>query len=137
MRRNDAIGRFCWLDLAATDAESATAFYKQLFGWTPKESQVNGGRFTRLRLGGEDVGSLYQLRQIHLDHGVPSHWTPYVRVADADEAARRALALGGQLIAPPVVMEGIARVALVVDSVGAHFGLWEGIGSETRESGHG
>jgi predicted enzyme related to lactoylglutathione lyase len=137
MRPTDPFGRFCWVDLAATDAESATAFYGQLFGWTPQESRVNGGRFTRLRLGGADVGSLYQLRQLHLDHGVPSHWTPYVQVADADEAARRALALGGQLIVPPVAMNGIARVALVVDSVGAHFGLWQGIGSEASESGHG
>lgn len=55
-------GQFCWLDLAATDAEKAKAFYGNLFGWTSYEQPANGGSFTRLRLWGQDVGSLYQLK---------------------------------------------------------------------------
>jgi len=49
-------GRFCWLDLAATDADSAKNFYEKLFGWTSHEQPANGGSFTRLRLSGQDVG---------------------------------------------------------------------------------
>ncbi len=36
-------GRFCWLTLAASDGESAIVFYR-----------AQGGRYTRLRLGGPD-----------------------------------------------------------------------------------
>jgi predicted enzyme related to lactoylglutathione lyase len=43
-------GQFCWLDLAASDADSAKLFYRKLFGWTSHEQQANGGSFTRLRL---------------------------------------------------------------------------------------
>lgn len=130
-------GRFCWLDLAATDADSAKAFYGLLFGWTSSEQQANGGAFTRLRLSNDDVGSVYQLSRTHLAHGVPSHWTPYVRVDNLDDTARRAVALGGAVIVRPFVVSGVARIALIVDSVGAHVGLWESIERSAQEIAHG
>lgn len=83
------VGQFCWLDLAATDAEKAKTFYENLFGWSSYEQPANGGSFTRLRLWGHDVGSLYQLRGALLKHGIPSHWTPYVRVDDVENAVQR------------------------------------------------
>jgi predicted enzyme related to lactoylglutathione lyase len=70
------------------------------------------------------VASLYQLDRAHLDHGVPSHWTPYVRVADIGEAAGRAVALGGTLLAGPLLVPGLAQVA-VLDPIGARIGLWQ------------
>ena len=129
--------RFCWVDLAAADAGSAKAFYGALFGWTARDRSANGGVFTCLRLAGRDVGSIYQLQQAHLDRGVPSHWTPYVRVADVDEVVARAAALGGEVMVSPFVVDGMARVALIVDSVGAPVGLWQALGSHLREDAHG
>lgn len=123
-------GRFCWVDLAASDAEAAKAFYGGLFGWTSCEEPANGGRFTRLRLSGRDVGSLYQLGREQRERGVPSHWTPYVRVDGVDEAARRAAALGGEVIVRPFAVAEIARIALILDSVGAPVGLWEPSGAD-------
>jgi uncharacterized protein len=120
-------GHFCWVDLAATDATLAQDFYGQLLGWTASEEHANGGSFTRLRLSGEDVGSMYQLKRAHVDHGVQSHWTPYIRVDNVDDVARRVVALGGEVIVHPVAVSGIARIALIVDPVGAHLGLWESI----------
>jgi predicted enzyme related to lactoylglutathione lyase len=57
-------GRFCWLDLAATDADTAKDFYRNLFGWSSHEQTANGGSFTRLRLSDHDVGSIYQLKNL-------------------------------------------------------------------------
>jgi predicted enzyme related to lactoylglutathione lyase len=122
---NAAAGRFCWVDLAATDAEEAKVFYSRLFGWNSCEVQVNGGSFTRLQLAGQDVASIYQLQRKHLERGVPSHWTPYIRVDDVNDAARRVTSLGGQTIVSPFVVCGIARIALILDSVGGLVGLWE------------
>ena len=122
-----AAGQFCWVDLAATDAIKAKAFYKEVFGWTSHEEFANGGSFTRLRLSDEDVGSIYQLSRVHLDHGVPSHWTPYIKVGDIGEAVRRVVSHGGQVIVSPFAVSDIARIALILDSVGAHIGLWEPI----------
>jgi predicted enzyme related to lactoylglutathione lyase len=130
----DEIGRFCWLDLAATHAAIAKRFYERLFGWTPQEQAVGDvGAFTRLQLGGRDVGSLYQLREAHIDYGVPSHWTPYIRVDDVEETARRAVACGGQVTVKPFAIEGMARIALIVDAVGAPVGLWQPLCGNQRE----
>jgi uncharacterized protein len=132
-----AAGRFCWVDLAATDAEQAKAFYSQLFGWRSCETRAHGGAFTRVRLAGRDVGSIYQLKREHLGRGVPSHWTPYIQVENACDVARRVAALGGQTIVSPFVVSGIARIALIQDSVGAQVGLWESLETSGEQSARG
>ena len=131
------VGQFCWLDLAATDAEKAKTFYENLFGWSSYEQPANGGSFTRLRLWGHDVGSLYQLRGALLKHGIPSHWTPYVRVDDVENAVQRAIAFGGVIVADPFIVSGVAQIALIEDSVGALVGLWQPIASNKKANGHG
>ena len=131
-----ATGRFCWVDLAATDAARAKAFYEHVFGWTARKHAANGGSFTRLRLADLDVGSVYQLQQVHIEEGVPSHWTPYIQVDNVDDAARRAIAHGGGVIVRAFDVSGIARIALIVDSVGARVGLWQPV-EAGMENDHG
>ena len=133
----DAAGQFCWVDLAATDAGRAKAFYGQLLGWTAAEEPANGGFFTRLQLAGRDVGSLYQLQEKQIADGVPSHWTPYVRVDDVDDAVRRAVAIGRQVLVQAFDVADIARIALILDPVGAHFGLWQPLSANSEEDRHG
>jgi uncharacterized protein len=116
---------FCWLDLAASDATQARAFYARVFGWTAVDQAANGGHFTRLRCGGRDAGSLYQLGQGQLDAAVRSHWTPYIAVADLDASLHRVVQAGGRVVVPPVAIEGMTVVALIEDAVGAQVGLWQ------------
>jgi len=130
-------GQFCWLDLAATDAGSAKAFYRKMFGWTSHEQAVNGGSFIRLRLSNQDVGSIYQLRETLLERGVSSHWTPYVRVIDVDDSIRRTVLFGGTVVVHPFLVSGVARIALILDSVGALVGLWEPVELNMKVNGHG
>jgi predicted enzyme related to lactoylglutathione lyase len=130
-------GRFCWIDLAATDASSAKAFYGALFGWTAEDQRLNGGSFTRLRLADRDVGSLYQLSSMHRDQGVPSHWTPYIKVANLDDALRRVHNIGGKVLVPPLILPGAAQIALILDSIGAQLGLWQSLISGSSEHNHG
>jgi predicted enzyme related to lactoylglutathione lyase len=113
------------MDLAATDAARATEFYTELFGWSAHTQAANGGNFVRISHGGRDIGSLYQMQRSLLQSGVASHWTPYVRVADAEAASRRAAALGGAVAVEPFTVDAVARIALIVDPVGGAFGLWE------------
>jgi predicted enzyme related to lactoylglutathione lyase len=120
-----AAGRFCWVDLAAADAGKAQAFYGALFGWQPVEQWANGGMFTRLQHAGEDVGSMYQLSRAQLGQGAASHWIPYVQVNDVEQATWRAGALGGVVLVRPFAVAGIARIAVILDAVGAAVGLWE------------
>lgn len=125
-RDEPAVGQFCWLDLAASDAALAKVFYRQLFGWTATEHHANGGVFTRLCLLDRDIGSLYQM-EAKLAAKLASHWTPYVRVEDAGLAARRAIELGGHVLVRPFDVAGVARIALILDSVGAQVGVWQPI----------
>ena len=118
-------GRFCWVDLAATDAARAIGFYAGLFGWTATPQAANGGSFVRLELEGRRFGSLYQLGRSALDAGVASHWTPYVRVDDVEAACEQAIALGGSVAVAPFAVDQVARIALIVDPVGASFGIWQ------------
>jgi uncharacterized protein len=130
---NPATGGFCWLDLATSDAAAAREFYSRAFGWTFHDRHVCGGVFTVAHLADRDFASLYQLRQTQLAQGVPSHWTPYVRVASVDEACSRLPPLGGEVIVRPFDVAGTARISLVQDAVGALLGLWQPL----AEEGHG
>jgi predicted enzyme related to lactoylglutathione lyase len=134
---NPGAGQFCWLDLAASDAGSAKEFYARLFGWTSHEQLANGGSFTRLRLSNHDVGSVYQLKDTLIQNGMPSHWTPYVRVGSVNDAVRHAVRLGGTVVVDPFAVSGVARIALILDSVGAIVGLWEPMQANMKANQHG
>jgi len=123
--KNRGSGRFCWVDLAATDENVARRFYTRLFDWTTKAHDLEGRGFRRFFDDDGAVASLYQLRRRHLSQGVPSHWTPYFSVADADRFAASAQELGASVVVAPFEVRGIARVALVQDPIGALFGLWQ------------
>jgi predicted enzyme related to lactoylglutathione lyase len=122
-----ATGAFCWVDLAATDVDRARGFYGRLFGWSSRRCFSNRDSFTCARLSGETVASIYQLDQSVRARGMPSHWTPYVRVDDIDAALARVARLGGQIIVGPTAVSDTARAALIFDPVGAHVGLWQAI----------
>jgi predicted enzyme related to lactoylglutathione lyase len=77
------------------------------------------------------------MRQAHVADGVPSHWTPYIGVNDVDTVARRAGSIGGKVLVQPFEVDGIARIALILDSVGAHVGLWESLETNKQGVAHG
>jgi uncharacterized protein len=131
------VGRFCWLDLAAVDANRAKGFYGELFGWQAHEQAANDGNFFRISLADRDVGSMYQLSSAQSKQGIPSHWTPYIRVDDLEGTAQRVAPFGGQVIVRPFTVTGIARIALIADSVGAFVGLWESIPTNDQADRHG
>lgn len=54
-------GPFCWIELAASDAERATAFYGELFGWPAHRQRIGPVPMMRLTRDGADIGSLYPL----------------------------------------------------------------------------
>lgn len=118
-------GRVCWVDLAARDAERAAEFYRDLFDWGIDQERLGAGALRRLSRDGVDVGSLYQLGARPLMAGAPSHWTPYVAVANLAAACQRAGELGGRVLVHGFEVPGVARIGLVMDPVGAMIGLWE------------
>jgi len=129
-------GQFCWVDMAATDADSAKALYGQMFGWTSREQPANGGSFARLRISDQDVCSIYQLRHVHLDRGVPSHWTPDTRVDNVNDAVWRSITFGGELICSPL-HRARRRTDCAHLGFGRRTGLWEPMRADMGQSAHG
>lgn len=123
-------GNFIWHDLAAADTAAAQDFYRAVFGWTAITERANGGQFIRLQSGGHEVGSMYALSCKEREHGVPSHWTSYVCVENIEAATRSIEAAGGVVLVRPFEVEGVARIALIADTLGSVMGLWESLPHE-------
>jgi len=122
---NPEHARFCWVDLAASDAEVAKSFYGALFGWRTQDENAGSGHFTRFVHGRADVASVYQMNRHYLAGGVPSHWTPYVAISSAEETASQAVSLGAKILVRPFDVGKIAQVCLIQDPGGALIGLWQ------------
>ena len=114
-RTGYAEGTFSWVDLATTDPAAATVFYATLFGWTPDERRMAGGRaYTVLRREQQEVAGLYALRATD-PAGGEARWNSHVSVADVDAAAARARALGGTILAGPLDFGDRGRLVVVRD----------------------
>jgi len=50
----------------------------------------------------------------------PSHWLPYIRVADCDATTAKATQLGARsIVMPPTDIPNVGRFAVLIDPVGA------------------
>ncbi|SBT50738.1 hypothetical protein GA0070611_4876 [Micromonospora auratinigra] len=115
-------GTPCWADLATPGLDDARRFYPQLFGWTgviSPEPAANG--YTVFRKGGRAVAGA----------GPPADpdqvpiWSTYVATDDADLAATRVEAAGGQVVVTPFDVADQGRMAVLADPAGAVFCVWQ------------
>ncbi|MCA1687068.1 MAG: VOC family protein [Actinobacteria bacterium] len=119
-------GTFCWVDLVTTDPAGAKAFYGELFGWEAEDVPAGeAGTYTMLRLGGDEVGGLYEMDAERREQGIPPHWFSYVSVEDADVTASRARELGGMVYGEAFDVGGDGRMAVIGDPTGAMLGAWQ------------
>jgi hypothetical protein len=127
--------------LNTRDLDGAKAFYGAVFGW--ETLALDGGALawtlpgygdhlellnpgTRERMaafgavkGFEDVvASVLPIQPGHED--MPAHWTVTFATADADATAEKAIALGGDLLAPPFDAPWV-RMTIIADPQGATF----------------
>jgi predicted enzyme related to lactoylglutathione lyase len=55
----------------------------------------------------------------------PPVWATYIAVANADAAAAKVTAAGGQTLVPPMDVLDVGRMAVFTDPVGAAFSVWQ------------
>jgi predicted enzyme related to lactoylglutathione lyase len=121
-------GTFCWNELATGDVAAAKAFYTQVFGWTTDDMPMPGdapGTYTLFKLGDAEIAGCYQLDGPQFE-GVPPHWMSYVSVKDVDATAAKAQKAGATVLWPAMDVEGIGRMAGLVDPQGAAFAAYKG-----------
>jgi predicted enzyme related to lactoylglutathione lyase len=119
--RRYAPGTPVWVNLdTAAGTTAASKFYGGLFGWTarawhrPLEDSSHWWVFV---LDGRDVGSVAP--------GPHPILEMYMSVDNADETARVVVHNGGALVLWLGEIDGISRLAVCTDPLGARFGLWE------------
>jgi predicted enzyme related to lactoylglutathione lyase len=86
-----------------------------------------GEFYTMFQLEGRDAAACYTMGQ--RESGIPAHWNLYIAVENADDAAVRAAALGGKVLAPPFDVFDAGRMAVIQDPAGAVFEAWQPIRS--------
>jgi predicted enzyme related to lactoylglutathione lyase len=116
-------GAYSMSALETTDPEGAKVFYGELFGWETEPF----GPITLWRLPGYVGGTPQQ--PVPRDNVAvmiaggegPARWSVDFWVANADEAAAKAIELGGNTITPPDDVPGVPgmRSAVLADPAGA------------------
>jgi predicted enzyme related to lactoylglutathione lyase len=109
-------GGLSYLHIPAADLRQSAAFYGGVFGWKIEE-RPDGLRFADrdgLLIGGFGLGPPQREERL----------VCYFYVEDLDAAIARAVAAGGEVVAPPAAQPDI-RVARLHDPAGNLIGLWQ------------
>ncbi|GLW70687.1 hydroxylase [Kitasatospora phosalacinea] len=115
-------GALCRAELHTSDLPGALRFYRGLFGWRSRDSDVPGVEYAVLRPadGEEEFGGLTGVHP-RVDVG----WLVHFAVADALLATDEVRRLGGSVLVPPEQVPTVGRIAVLADPFGAQFALLE------------
>ncbi|HEY0215366.1 MAG TPA: VOC family protein [Cellulomonas sp.] len=116
-------GTPAWTDLAVPDLELARQFYGPLLGWEFDVGPAETGYYTTALVGGRAVAALGPVPPGA--EGQPAAWLTHLATSDANAAAARAEAAGGQVVLAPMPVMEYGTMAVVADPVGAVFALWQ------------
>lgn len=95
----DVPGSFVWAEQMSHHPDVARRFYTALFGYEEHDMSAPDFTYTSLAVDGTPAVGLGGYGPNAGD--VPAAWTWYLAVEDADVAARRVPALGGEVVAGP------------------------------------
>lgn len=121
--RNEAWppGTPCWVDCQVDDPVKAGEFYAELFGWDVQGGGEDTGGYLMAFRDGQAVAGVGPKPEV----GVPSVWTTYFAVTDADASAAQVTAAGGRMLVPPFDVMEFGRMFVAADTAGAPFAVWE------------
>jgi predicted enzyme related to lactoylglutathione lyase len=117
------IGAPSWFELLTTDYEATLQFYRDVLSWDTKViGDTDEFRYTQLRDPDNEEAGLAGVMDAKsfLPEGVPSHWSVYLGVEDADATIAKAKELGGTLVQGPDDTP-YGRLATLTDATGAPF----------------
>ena len=120
---NQPDGTPTWIDLGIPDLDAAMRFYGALFGWEFDVGSAETGHYTMCLLEGRRVAAL----MANPDPAATAFWwNMYFATSDCERALERITSAGGSLVMEPMDVMEQGRMAMVRDTVGAQFGLWQG-----------
>jgi predicted enzyme related to lactoylglutathione lyase len=112
-----------WVDFGSPDLDASIEFYGGLFGWDVPEAEnaEQTGGYRQAMKGGRPAGGMMPLMQ----EGQPSAWTTYISVEDAEATATAVREAGGTVMAEPMDVLDLGKMAIFADPTGAVFGVWQ------------
>ena len=111
----------CWNELMTRDTGAADDFYRGLFDWDSRLSEIGQEPYTEFTAAGRPAAGMMAFAEGV--EGVSPHWLPYFAVSEIDALASRARALGAALVVPPEDIPTVGRFAVIRDPQGAVFGV--------------
>jgi uncharacterized protein len=118
-----APGEWIWHSLLVADPKRESAFYKALFGYEVYDLSNEGDTHYILSSDSYARAGLNALPSDSLRRH--PHWLNFVRVTNAADSAKKALALGGLVLVEPRVDRHGGQLAVLADPSGAPFGVME------------
>ena len=119
-RDDRAPGHVVWCELTTPDPDAAIGFHAGALGWRQEGGMPMGelGEYCFLHAAGNCFGAV-----MGPVPGSEPGWLFYIHVADIDQAQRRLLAAGGEVLQEPQEIPGGQYALVARDPQGARFGL--------------
>ena len=105
-----------------SDEAASRTFYGELFGWTSESAGEDYGGYVNFARDGVAVAGCMQKEP---QSPIPDTWSVYLATADADATVAEVGPNGGQVMFPPMDVQELGRMSMVVDPSGAAVGLWQ------------
>ena len=119
-----AHGDYTHIEIPADDPARAQRFYEGVFGWTFRAIEDYPDYFLYTTPAGDDgVGGAIGKRDVSAPHEIRN----YIDVESIDESAAKAVELGGRIIEDKAEVPGQGWYAVVTDSEGNPFALWQSL----------
>lgn len=115
-------GKFVWFDYVTPDVAKAVAFYGELFNWKTQEIPGPQGTYTMLLVGDQGLGGVWKAPPEAPQQG---HWLGMLSTENAQGASDKVTSLGGKVLKAPTKFGDFGTLAIVADSLGGVFGLWQ------------
>lgn len=109
-----------WVDVSTPDMEATKTFYGGLFGWEAQTHPEMGG-YTNFTMKGKLICGAAPF----MSPDQHPAWGTYISVDDADAITQAIRDNGGQVVAAPMDVTDLGRMALFTDPTGAFFGIWQ------------
>jgi len=125
-----APGEWIWSSLLAQDPDREATFYQSIFHYDLFDLPREDGA-VHVILSSDDYARAGVNPLPTGGHRRP-HWLNFIRVVSAEDAATKAVALGGKVLVQPVVDRHGGKIAVIADPAGAPFGVMEWTESDSK-----
>ncbi len=113
-------GTFCWNELVTRSPKDACEFFQKLFGWEFENNEQSPAEYYVVKNDGVMNGGIMAMDESWGQ--VPSHWSVYFSVEDANTVSAKISELGGKVHHGPFDTE-VGPIAVCADPQGAMFDL--------------